>query len=216
MSNNRTSLSVSVRRHFVDGFFNSHSPEFGGKEIIDIGGKKENKRGFFDIGKHASKVTYVNIDESTRPDIIADAANIPLPDACCDAIFLGETLEHLPDPKSVLKEAYRLLRSGAKIYATVPFLYPVHADPYDFGRYTDYFWQKASTEIGFDDIVIERHGGMFAVGALMAQHFFRSKRISWRPIQLPLVTILMWLDRRTTAPLLLSWTTGYGLIFTKK
>lgn len=211
----RSSLSVSVRRHFVDAFFQSYSKEFEKKEVVDIGGKKENKRGLFDIGKIATKVIYVNIDKSTNPDILSDAASIPLPDASCDFIILGETLEHVPDPKAILREAYRLLRSNGKIFATVPFIYPVHADPYDFGRYTDYFWQKTSEECGFDDIVIERQGGMFAILALMVQHFFRSKNISWRPIQNPLVDFLMWLDKKTTNKLLLSWTTGYGLIFLK-
>ncbi len=215
MNNARSSLSVSVRRHFVDGFFLKQAELLKGKKILDVGGKKTNKRGLFDINQYAASVQYVNIDRSTEPDIIADAAHIPVADETYDVVVLGETLEHVPEPKAVLQEACRLLKPGGRIFATVPFMYPVHADPYDFGRYTDYFWQKAAEELGFDDSVIERQGGMFSVLALMIQHFFRSKKISWSPIQIPLVKFFMWLDRQTESELLKAWTTGYGLIFTK-
>ncbi|MBX4206171.1 methyltransferase domain-containing protein [Candidatus Parcubacteria bacterium] len=214
-SSPRTSLSVSVRRHFVDTFFTSHASLLEGRKVIDLGGKKQNKRGLFDLGRYASDITYVNIDRTTEPDIVADAAAVPLPDASCDAIVLGEVLEHVPEPIAVLMEAHRLLRTGGQVLATVPFIYPVHADPYDFGRYTEYYWQKAAEKAGFGAIMIERQGGFFAVLALMVQHFFRAKKVSWRPVQLPLVRFCMWLDRGTTALLFRDWTTGYGLVFTK-
>lgn len=216
MSKSRTSLSVSVRRHFVDQFFFSKSEFLKNKSIIDIGGKKKNKRGLFDIAALSSDVKYVNIDVSTEPDIVSDATSIPLPDNSCEVVLMGEILEHVPDPIALLKEAYRLLKSGGVLLATIPFMYPIHADPEDYGRYTDYFWRKAALKTGFnDDIIIERQGGMFAVMALMVQHLFRAKNRSWWPIQNPLVKFLMWLDKKTEDKLLLSWTTGYGLILRK-
>lgn len=216
MTKARTSLSISVRRHFVDQFFFSHQELFvPSKLILDIGGKKDNKRGLFDLSKYGAKVKYVNIDQSSNPDIVSDAASIPLPDNSADIIIMGEILEHVPEPVLVLKEAYRLLKPGGLVLATVPFMYPVHADPFDFGRYTDYFWQKTSKQIGFAEIKTEKHGGMFAVAALMVQHLFRAKNISWQPIQSSLVKFLMWLDGKTVSPLLKAWATGYGLVFVK-
>jgi hypothetical protein len=53
------------------------------------------------------------------------------------------------------------------------------------------------------------------VMALMVQHIFLAKKISWRPIQIPLIKFLMWLDSKAEAPLLTAWTTGYGLILEK-
>jgi SAM-dependent methyltransferase len=188
MSNSRTSLSISVRRHFVDKFFFSHANLLKkGMNVLDIGGKKKNKRGLFDIGQSEADVKYVNIDRSTEPDIVADAREIPVPDEFADVVVMGELLEHVPDPFAVLKEAYRLLKPGGRAFITVPFMYPIHADPYDFGRYTDYYWQAVATKTGFTHTKIERQGTMFAVIALMVQHFFRAKNISWRPIQNPLV-----------------------------
>ncbi len=215
MSRERTSISTSVRRHFVDQFFFAHSALLKNKKIIDIGGKKKNKRGLFDVSHYSSDVKYVNIDRTTDPDIVSDASAIPLPENSCDIVILGEVLEHVPDPLLVLKETHRLLKSGGTLLITVPFMYPVHADPFDFGRYTEYFWQKAAKEIGFKKIEVERQGTIFAVAGLMIQHIFRAKNKSWQPIQTVLIKFFMWLDGKTTSPLLQSWTTGYSIILIK-
>ncbi len=209
----RTSLSISARRHFIDEFFFAKNNLVKGK-ILDIGGKKINKRGLFDIDKYG-EVTYVNIDQSTNPDIVADAVSIPVADESYETIIIGEVLEHLPDPKSALREAQRILKPGGTIIATVPFMVGIHGDPLDYGRYTETFWEKAGKDAGFSKISIERQGTIFAVFALMIQHLFFAKGVSLRPIQIPLVKFLMWLDKRTTSSALTAWTTGYGIVFKK-
>lgn len=47
-------------------------------------------------------------------------ASIPKPDASYRTIFSNSVLEHIPEVKPVLKEAYRLLASGGRFYFTVP------------------------------------------------------------------------------------------------
>ena len=185
----KTSLSTSVRRYFIDQFFFSKRNLINGK-VIDIGGKKIKKRGLFDISEFSKDITYVNIEKNDKPDILADASSIPLPNESFDTAIMGELLEHVPDPLAVLKEAYRLLKPNGIVLATVPFMYPIHADPFDYGRYTESFWKRAKDLVGFKKIEIEKQGSMFAVLALMVQHFFQSKNISWRPIQFPLVKFL--------------------------
>lgn len=214
--NKRSSISISVRRHFVDNFFFAQAGLFkSGSKIIDIGGKKNKKRGLFDIGAFGAEVTYVNIDSGTEPDIRADAVSIPAPNDSYDIAIMGELLEHVPDPLIVLKEAHRLIKPGGTLLATAPFLYPIHADPYDFGRYTESFWQNAGAKIGFKNVKVERQGAYFAVLALAVQHFFLAKGFSLRPVQIPLVSFLMWLDKKTVNPHLKAWTTGYGMAFEK-
>lgn len=208
------SLSTSVRRYLIDEFFFKNSSLIRGR-VVDIGGKKRNKRGLFDVGKFASEITYVNIDTSTEPDIVSDATNIPLPNASFDTAIIAELLEHVPEPLKVLKEANRLLKPGGTVLVTVPFNVGIHGDPSDFGRYTETMLERMAKEAGFKEIKIERQGTIFAVAGLMLQHLFMSKGVSWRPIQIPLVKFLMWLDTKTTSPLLISWTTGYSIIFTK-
>ncbi len=210
----RTSVGTSVRRHFIDQFFFSHRHLIRGK-VIDIGGKRVKKRGLFDIDKLGVEVTYVNIEKKDEPDILSDAASIPLPDNSFDTAILAELLEHVPEPKAVLKEAYRLLKPDGVALITAPFMVGIHADPYDYGRYTETFWRKVAQDLGFKVTEIEKQGTMFAVAGLMLQHLFLAKGVSWRPVQFPLIKFLMWLDRRTIIPALTAWTLGYGIVLTK-
>ncbi len=211
----RTSLSISARRHFVDDFFFRQANLISGKDVADIGGKKTNKRGLFNADIFAKKVTYINIEEKDNPDILADATSIPLPDSTFDIVILGELLEHVPEPKLVIEEAKRLIKPEGKIIISVPFMVGVHGDPADYGRYTQAYWEKVAQDLLLNIEYIETQGNIFSVMALMLQHIFRAKNASWEPIQSFLVSFLMYLDRKTTHPLLKAWTTGYGFILTK-
>jgi SAM-dependent methyltransferase len=222
----RTSLSFSVRRHFVDQFFFSKKAELhNANTIIDIGGKRTHKRGLFNIDEINRHVTYVNIEKETHPDILADAASIPLPDNSFNIVLMGEVLEHIYTPLGVLKEAYRLLQPGGKLFATVPFLFPVHGDPNDYGRYTASFWKTAGKEVGFSNVHVEAQGTLYAVQALLLQHFFRTdtasvwkriaKKVARKVFLRPALWILMKKDSKNTTPFLTAWTTGFGITMVK-
>ncbi len=212
----RKSISVSVRRHFVDIFFHD---AFEGTssdiKIIDIGGKKKNKRGLFNTSDHG-EVTYVNIDKTNEPDILASADNIPVNNDFYDVAVMGELLEHIPEPEPVIREARRILKFNGLLFISVPFNYPVHGDPDDYARYTDSYWKLVAEKNKFEIIKIEKHGSFFAVLGLMVQHLFRAKNKSWEPVQSWIVKFMMWLDERTESPILKDWTTGYGIIMRKK
>ena len=49
-------------------------------------------------------------------------------------------------------------------------MYQIHGDPYDFGRYTDYYWSVTLGTIGYQNILIEKQGLFWSVlaGALTA------------------------------------------------
>jgi len=226
MRKQRTSLSFSVRRHFIDEFFFAKRGFINKtSQIIDIGGKRDKKRGLFNIDSYGAKVIYVNLDPRSKPDIVADASNIPLADESCDIAIMGELLEHVAEPMEVLKEANRLLKKGGVLLATTPFMYPIHADPYDFGRYTENYWLEAALKTGFSKAEIEKQGTIFAVLALAMQHLFLApttssigiifKKIIRRIFENPFLKILMWLDKKCKAESLQAWTTGYGLTFLK-
>ena len=51
---------------------------------------------------------------------------LPFPDASFDVVLLAETLEHLPYPSIVLREARRVLRSGRLLIGSVPIFYHLH------------------------------------------------------------------------------------------
>lgn len=154
----------SLRRHFVDNFYSNKInllPD--SSKVLDLGGNKLAKRGLFNIDNYNLDIVYVNYSTKQLPDIQADGCYLPFADESFDCVICAELLEHIRNPIDVLKEVYRVLRPGGTLLLTVPFMFPVHGDPYDYGRYTDQFWLESLSEQYFTDIVIEWQGGFWCV-----------------------------------------------------
>lgn len=80
---------------------------------------------------------YVRVDIEPQPDstdIVADAHTLPFRDAQFDCVFASEVFEHLRDPRQFIREAMRTVRPGGSVILTIPFMFHLHADPYDFWR----------------------------------------------------------------------------------
>jgi ubiquinone/menaquinone biosynthesis C-methylase UbiE len=55
----------------------------------------------------------------------ADLCELPLKRECCDVVVLNEVLEHVPDQRSALREAHRVLRAAGMLIVLSPNrLYP--------------------------------------------------------------------------------------------
>lgn len=157
-------LSYSVRRYFVDEFLFREVEQFTeGSKILDMGGKKKNKRGYFDIEKYSLNVEYANLDIKTEPDYLCDLTKVPVEDNSFYGVILSEVLEHIPEPELVLREAKRVLKPGGIALICVPFMYHRHADPFDFWRFSDTCLNAMLTKTGFSDIKIEKQGLFFSV-----------------------------------------------------
>jgi len=153
----------SRRRQLLDALLVSAANLMTGN-VIDIGGKKENKRGVFRPPLSQVKSwKYVNIDELTKPDYCCSAECIPVDNGVFDVALLCEVIEHLEQPEKVLKECFRILKKDGILIASAPFLFPVHADPYDFQRWTETKINKVLNNIGYTEIDIKRMGGIGSV-----------------------------------------------------
>ncbi|MFX0135559.1 MAG: methyltransferase domain-containing protein [Candidatus Hodarchaeota archaeon] len=223
-------LSYSLRRYYVDEFHERNIRMFPkSANVLDIGGKKVKKRGQFNIENHLVKVKYANIDPNTNPDYLCDGSNIPVKNNSFDVIICSELLEHVREPSLILKEAYRILKPGAVLLICVPFLFRIHSDPYDYGRYTDYYWRTVLKEIGFARITIEKQGLYYSVFMDMLKLYASHKQKGKKPLP----KILKWLLQRTIVfgekkalelekrenikndSFLNSFTTGFGIIAIK-
>jgi SAM-dependent methyltransferase len=128
--------ATTYRRMWLDFCLKQHSPAMRGI-VIDLGGKQENKRGIFHPPEAQTKAWwYVNLEMNSRPNIFGDVTLTPLRSECADVIICTEVLEHLENPAACADEIFRLLRPGGQAFISVPFIYPIHADPYDFQRFT--------------------------------------------------------------------------------
>lgn len=148
---------VTYRRLWLDSCLNAFSSEIHGL-VIDLGGKRENKRGSFQPPEHQTQGWwYLNLDTDANPNVFSDVTQTPLSKQSVDYIICTEVLEHLPDPQACVDEIHRLLHNDGVALVSVPFFYPVHADPYDFQRFTEDGLRRLFR--GFKSVEVYRMGG---------------------------------------------------------
>lgn len=161
------------------------------------------------------------------PDVFADAAALPIGDACVDAVVLLEVLEHLRRPREALREIARVLRPGGRLFLSMPFLYPVHDAPHDFQRYTRYGLSRELEEVGLRVEELSASLGSaetagliasLAMGGMAAETLRqRSLALAFLPliaVLIPVVNVLAFL----LGKLMPAWpavTVGYSLVATK-
>lgn len=214
-------LSYTVRRAYVDTFLAREVERLpAGAALLDLGGHKGRKRGRFDVSAYPLRVTCANITVAKGADVQADAALLPFAPAAFDAVLCAELLEHVPDPRPVLAQVRRVLRPGGTLLITVPFLYRMHADPFDFGRYTDGWWRAVLVETGFGVARLEKQGLYFGVLADMIGQ--AADLFAVRPLRSPVEWLLSAAKQGAAAldgatfvqrhPLLSSYTTGFGIV----
>lgn len=119
--------------------------------VYDIGcGKKPFQQA---VEERAQK--YIGVDvpdgfyDPAHIDLVGSAYDVPAPDGSADVVLSCQVLEHLYEPDKALHETNRLLKRDGLFIISFPFLYPMHAMPYDYFRYTDYLFEKKVEECGF-------------------------------------------------------------------
>lgn len=119
--------------------------------------------------KYFSHCWYVSVDLAIGEeswnygnlDYIAPLDNLPFADKTFEAILCTEVLEHLEQPRETVKELFRVLKPGGKLFLTVPMAHGEHQVPHDFFRYTSYGLRSICSEAGFNEVAIAPLGGMF-------------------------------------------------------
>lgn len=174
-------LSYSLRRQHVDSFLARTVVATGSAQsLLDVGGVKDLQRGKFNVARSGFRVIAVNVSTEKNIDVRADAVRLPVPANSFEWVLCSEVLEHVNEPLRVMAEIFRVLRPGGKAVITAPFLFRLHADPLDVGRYTHWFWRQQLEEIGFGQITIEKQGLFWSVMVDMLREWFRYLVISER------------------------------------
>lgn len=163
--------SYSLRRQYVDEYLQRELAALpANTRLLDLGGVKAGQRGQTDPSARFAQVLAANIVRDKRPDLQADAAALPLAAGSQAAVLCSEVLEHVPDPRQVLRQIHRVLAPGGCLLITVPFLFRQHGDPSDYGRYTEWYWDETLRELGFEQIEIQKQGLYASVLADMLRH----------------------------------------------
>jgi SAM-dependent methyltransferase len=69
-------------------------------------------------------------------DVVCNLEALPFKPQSVDAFVSRSVLEHVPDPVRVVRHMHRCTRTGGMSLHLIPFLFPFHASPHDFQRYT--------------------------------------------------------------------------------
>ena len=120
-------------------FIEQNSPR--GK-ILDIGSARWNypKNRF-------GKDNVTTLDLEPPADVIGNVMNMPFADNSFDCVICLETLEHVENPFTALKEIHRVLKPNGKLISSTPFMHEIHGEEYgDFWRFTRQGWKKLLTE----------------------------------------------------------------------
>jgi SAM-dependent methyltransferase len=153
-----------VGRWYVNRFVESVAQSLpAGTSILDAGaGECVYKKFFYhcnyksiDLAVGESRWNYTNLD------YVGPLHDMPLEDGIFDSVLCTEVLEHLEWPRESVKEMYRVLRPGGKLYLTVPMAHSEHQAPYDFFRYTSYGLNSICKHAGFEKIDITPFGGLW-------------------------------------------------------
>lgn len=124
--------------------------------LLDFGGG-DNANYRKHVKKWAKNCIYesVNIDQKICPTyLISPGQPLPVAENAYDHVLALNTLEHIYEVADALQEIFRVLKPGATLFATVPFLFRIHGHPDDFLRCTPSWWGRSLEALGYTNIVI--------------------------------------------------------------
>ncbi len=208
-------LGLSYRRALIDTELERLAERFGGV-VLEIGAKRVPRGGFTGPVDRVRRWLRLNIDSAERPDVVADAAALPLRGGSADWIVAIEVLQYVREPDVALREVARVLAPGGAIVLSVPFLHRADG-PADRHRFTETRVRELLEGAGLRLDALSAQGRFFATLANQTRQ--AAAHIGSRPLRwlaaagvVPLAALLMGLDRlrpvRRSA-FLASFTTGY-------
>lgn len=131
-----------------------------GAAVLDVGCAEQPFRELIEaVGRR-----YVGMDvvqnRAGSVDIVSTLEAAPLPAAGYRLILCTEVLEHVGDIDAAFASLRRLAAPGAAVVLTVPFVFPLHMEPYDLRRLTLHGVQRLAADHGFGVETATRLGGL--------------------------------------------------------
>jgi SAM-dependent methyltransferase len=125
------------------------------------------------VGSFAGRARLLNLGAGFRPsppgflamdyeafggiDLVGDMGALPLKSGSLDGVLCETVLEHVPDGRAAFAELLRVLKPGGRVFLTLPFLWPYHASPHDYRRWTSSGVPRSLS--GFEIVELGMSGG---------------------------------------------------------
>lgn len=146
-------------------------------KLLDFGCGSKPYRSLFTVDE------YIGLDYENKGhshdfediDMIYDGENVPFEDAHFDSVLTTEVFEHVFNLPRVLNEINRVMKPGAYMLITCPFVWNEHEVPHDYARYTIFALQDMMGKNGFEVVSVEKSGNfILALFQLYILYFFQT------------------------------------------
>lgn len=114
-------------------------------------------------------------------DIHADLNTVlPIEDESYETVILSDVIEHISNPELLFSECTRILKPGGHLLVGVPFLYPLHEEPFDYHRYTIHKLREFGKKYQLSVERIEEYaGGLEVVQDMLTKMLSYSTATRW-------------------------------------
>ncbi|MBV8899215.1 MAG: class I SAM-dependent methyltransferase [Verrucomicrobia bacterium] len=103
------------------------APDFPMKKILEVGGGRSGLTSLLYPNAQIVNIDlngeYASAPCNRRPGVrfvCGDGTNLPFEDECFDAVTMFDLLEHVPDDRQAVREAFRVLRSDGILLVSTP------------------------------------------------------------------------------------------------
>ncbi len=143
------------------------------------------------VGADVVPAAGITLDIEILPDQPLSAASESF-----DVVLSTQTIEHVYDFQSYLRDCARLLRPGAIMVLTAPMQWRHHEVPFDYWRFTKFGLQRALQANGFEVVRIDACGRVYSlIGQIFLSHISENRAPSKWLVR-AINRIALWLDRR--------------------
>jgi SAM-dependent methyltransferase len=142
-------------------------------KIVDVGCGAQPYRSLLPV-----ETEYLGLDLETAPQAFGyatpgvihfDGERWPEATRDADVVLCTEVLEHVPEPRALLNEAFRALRPGGRLLLTVPFAARWHFVPQDYWRFTPSSLAMLLEQAGFRQVRVHARGDELTVACYKLQ-----------------------------------------------
>lgn len=117
-------------------------------KIVELGSRcigdqaKFSARLVFGNGLDSNEYVGVDYVEGEGVDLVHDVTKLPFEDNSVNTVIAMNLFEHVEKVWLAMDEIKRILSDDGVVIFATPFCYEIHACPYDFFRYTPFFYNK--------------------------------------------------------------------------